>query len=197
MRVLTDTGPGLVRWALLAACWVAIPAQAAGQPEPTVSGIALASDSIPAGDPVGALWRSAVLPGWGQAYNGQLYKTPIVLGLIGGMVGFAVYNDNLFDEYNEAYLYGVYLGEDPHPFPEYEDSYLKYPGVSTSSLRSRRDSHRRSRNLFLIGSVLAYGLNVLDAYVNGHLIGFDVGEDLSAGLVAGPEQAAVRIRMRF
>jgi hypothetical protein len=155
------------------------------------------ADSVRIGDPVGALWRSAVLPGWGQAYNGQIYKTPVVIGIIGGLAGFAIYHNSQFHSFNEAFLYGVYIDEDPHPFPEYEDSYNKYPGVSTSTLQSQRDSHRRSRNLFMIGTVLAYGLNVLDAYVNGHLIGFDVGEDLTAGLVAGPLRARAVLQLRF
>ena len=148
------------------------------------------------GDPTGALWRSAVLPGWGQAYNGQFYKTPIVIGLIGGLAGLAIYSNNQFQTFNEAYLYGVYIDEDPHPFPEYEDSYDQYPGVSTSTLRSERDRYQRSRNLFLIGTLLAYGLNVLDAYVNGHLIGFDVSEDLTVGLrpEIGIPRASVRLR---
>ncbi|MFV1981152.1 MAG: hypothetical protein ACC655_08375, partial [Rhodothermia bacterium] len=34
-----------------------------------VSGIVVDADSIKTGDPKGALWRSALLPGWGQAYN--------------------------------------------------------------------------------------------------------------------------------
>ncbi|MFV1980862.1 MAG: DUF5683 domain-containing protein, partial [Rhodothermia bacterium] len=144
----------------------------------------------------GALWRSALLPGWGQAYNWQLYKTPIVVGLIGGLAGMAIYNNNQFHTFNEAYLYGVYINEDPHPFPEFEESYNKYSGVSTSTLRSERDRYRRSRNLFLIGTLLAYGLNVLDAYVNAHLIGFDVSEDLTVGVtpVVGFPGAAVRLR---
>lgn len=161
-----------------------------------VSGTVVHRDSIRTGDPKGALWRSALLPGWGQAYNGQLYKTPIVVGLIGGLVGLAIYNNNQFDTFNEAYLYGIYIDEDPHPFPDFEESYNKYSGVSTSTLRSERDRYRRSRNLFLIGALLAYGLNILDAYVNAHLIGFDVGEDLTVGLtpVVGLPLAAVRLR---
>jgi hypothetical protein len=162
-----------------------------------VVGTTISPDSIQIGDPTGAMWRSAVLPGWGQAYNGQLYKTPIVIGLIGGLAGLAIYNNNLFHSFNEAYLFGVYIDEDPHPFPEYEDSYNKYPGVSTSTLRSERDRHRRSRNLFLIGTLLAYGLNVLDAYVNGHLIGFDVSEDLTAGISPGVWYPRASVRLRF
>ena len=40
-----------------------------------------------------------------------------------------------------------------------------------------------------------YGLNILDAYVNGHLIGFDVGEDLSAGLIPDPAWPRLAVRI--
>lgn len=164
---------------------------------PVVTGTRVDSSAVRQGDPMGALWRSAVVPGWGQIHNGQAYKTPIIIGVIGTVVGFAVYNNNLFHELNEAYLYSAYLGEDPHPFPEYIDSYSKYSRYSTSTLRSQRDNYRRNRNLFMIGTVLAYGLNILDAYVNGQLVGFDVGEDLQAGLAIGPHGAGPSVRLRF
>jgi hypothetical protein len=128
----------------------------------------------------GALWRSAVIPGWGQLYNKQPLKVPVVVAALAGLTVLAVHNDKEFNRYNKAYLYGAYLEEDPHPFPEYESDYLAFPGVSTTTLRSQRDAFKRNRDLTIIGMVVAYGLNVLDAYVSGHLFDFDVGEDLSA-----------------
>ena len=172
-------------------------AQIADQDTGPVEGTIVYVDSIKAGDPTGALWRSAVLPGWGQAYNGQLYKTPIVVGLVGGLAGLAIHSNSQFHTFNEAYLYAVYLDEDPHPFPEFEESYNMYPGVSASTLRSERDRYRRSRNLFVIGALLAYGLNVLDAYVNGHLIGFDVGEDLAFGVIPNVGFPRASVRLKF
>ncbi len=171
--------------------------QVMGQGAGLVEGTVVHSDGVKTGDPTGALWRSAVLPGWGQAYNGQLYKTPIVVGVIGGLAGLAIYSNSQFHTFNEAYLYGVYLDEDPHPFPEFEQSYNKYSGVSTSALRSERDRYRRNRNLFLIGTLLAYGLNILDAYVNAHLIGFDVSEDLTVRVTPnlGFPRASVSLKL--
>ena len=136
--------------------------------------------------PTGALWRSALLPGLGQIYNRQPIKVPIIAVALAGLTAVAIHNDGQFDLYNRAYLYGAYLGEDPHPFPEYEDEYLQFPGVSTSTLRSSRDGYKRNRDLTIIGIVVAYGLNVLDAYVAGHLFDFDVGEDLSAISLVDP-----------
>jgi hypothetical protein len=189
-------------WTAVAALSIAInvgsPLKCIGQSDSVmVTGTRADSVTVRQGDPMGALWRSAVIPGWGQIHNGQLYKTPIIIGVLGTLVGFAIYNNNLFHELNEAYLYSAYLGEEPHPFPEYVDSYNKYSGYSASTLRSQRDNYRRNKNLFIIGTVLVYGLNVLDAYVNGQLVGFDVGEDLHAGLSIGAYGAGPVVRLRF
>jgi len=173
------------------------PHHATAQESAPVSGTPIDVDSLKIGDPVGALWRSAVLPGWGQAYNGQLYKTPIVVAALGGLIYLAIDNNNRFHTFNEAYLYGLNKDEVPNPFPEFEESYEMYAGASTSTLRSERDRYRRLRNLSIIGAVAVYGLNILDAYVNGQLIGFDVGEDLSASLGLQPVGRAFTVRVTF
>ena len=182
----------LSRW-IIAAILIAGASAARAQDRDSLSS---APKSISSHSPTGALWRSAVLPGLGQIYNDQPLKTPIVIAVLGGLTYVAIHNDNEFDRYNHAYLYGAYLGQDPHPFPQYENEYLQFPGIPTSILRSRRDAFRRNRDLTIIGIVVAYGLNVLDAYVSGQLYDFDVGEDLSSldGLGTGPFTMTLRVR---
>jgi hypothetical protein len=138
-----------------------------------------------------------VVPGWGQLYNRQPLKVPIVVAGLTGLTLLAIHNNNQFSRYNRAYLYGVYLGEDPHPFPDYQSEYEEFPGVSTSTLRSQRDGFRRNRDLTIIGIVVAYGLNVLDAYVSGHLFDFDVGEDLTSTHALSTPKMTMSLRFRF
>lgn len=147
--------------------------------------------------PTGALWRSAVLPGLGQIYNRQPLKVPIIVVALTGLTVVAIHSDSRFHLYNRAYLYGAYLNDDPHPFPDYEDDYLRFPGISTTALRSRRDAFRRNRDLTIIGIVVAYGLNVLDAYVSGHLYDFDVGEDLTSIHAVNPAPLRMSVRVTF
>ncbi len=156
-----------------------------------------AAASIRHHSPTGALWRSAVLPGLGQTYNRQIFKVPIIAATLGGLTWLAIYNDGEFGRYNRAYLYSAYLNEDPHPFPQYEDDYAEFSGISSTALRSRRDSFRRNRDLTIIGIVVAYGLNVLDAYVSGQLVDFDVGEDLASSLGSGSGPIVVSVKLRF
>ena len=43
-------------------------------------------------NPKVATFRSLVLPGWGQAYNKQYWKIPIVYGALGTTAGVFLYN---------------------------------------------------------------------------------------------------------
>jgi hypothetical protein len=45
--------------------------------------------------PMGAMLRSAVLPGWGQWYNGQKFKSILVIGGELGLIGNAYYQNQL------------------------------------------------------------------------------------------------------
>ena len=62
-----------------------------------------------------------------------------------------------------------------------------------SLLRQAREKSRRNRDLSVIGGGLWYGLSVLDAYVNAHLIDFDTDERLSVRLSPHPEGFSVRL----
>ncbi len=142
--------------------------------------------------PRGALLRSAVLPGWGQWYNGQPLKTPIILGAIGGLVYAVVTLNGDYRLYRKAYQYKAYqelvdrgtLAENPRL--DYRASYDEVASsvgaVSSGPLRSHRDLLRRNRDLSILGIGVVWALSVLDAYVSAHLLDFDVGEDLALGL---------------
>lgn len=161
--------------------------------------------------PRGALWRAAVLPGWGQIYNRQYLKLPFVYGGILGFAGAALYANSRYLLYRRAYLYAVWPHEDGVPrFPQYEDDYLQLiaeqglpldqaeelRGRLAPELRQFRDNLRRNRDLLYFGIGLYYGLTVLDAYVSAHLLDFDVGEELALGLKPGAGGIEGSIRWR-
>lgn len=216
------TAPRLLaaRWLLglvLPALACPAAAQDAAPPRvvPDTAGV-IALRRLPEGhSPRGALWRAAAVPGWGQVYNRQYYKLPIVYAGLGGVAGFALYTNAQYVTYRRAHLYAApesAWGTRGKPdYSHYEDEYLaaleksrvSYSGDPTAeSVRNRvyadfqriRDNLRRNRDLLYIGVGLFYGLTILDAYVNAHLLDFDVGEDLTVTVFPVPGGAGAVVR---
>ncbi len=56
-------------------------------------------------NPKKASFRSAVLPGWGQAYNKKYWKIPIVYGALGTTAAIFVFNLETYKSLKQAYIY--------------------------------------------------------------------------------------------
>jgi hypothetical protein len=157
--------------------------------------------------PGGALWRAALLPGWGQYYNGQYYKIPIVYAGLGALTAAAVYYTRQHRQWDRAFLYIrseelVEQGSlDANAYTQFETVYddlvaSEFSGieVSSSTIRPTRDNLRRNRDLFYVGVGLGYALSVLDAYVSAHLLDFDVSDELALTLRAQPQGLRATLR---
>jgi hypothetical protein len=126
-------------------------------------------------NPGTATLRSLILPGWGQAYNREYWKIPIVYGAIGTMAGFWIFNNMWYKRTRDAYDIRVNRPNSP-------DTALinpKLQPLSTSSLQFYRNAYRRDRDYSALYFIITWGLNIVDATVFGHLKEFDVSEDLS------------------
>ncbi|MCY4675161.1 MAG: DUF5683 domain-containing protein [Bacteroidetes bacterium] len=164
-------------------------------------------------DPNTAL-RRALVPGWGQLYNREYYKVPIVYVGIAAFSGSALLVNRRYLLYRHAYLYTARTNEDGMPvFPHYAGDYAKLIrdlGLNPESslmpeeiearrarlepqFRTNRDSLRRNRDLLYFGTIAWYGLTILDAYVSAHLAEFDVDESLTIQIVGGPEKLGLSI----
>jgi Family of unknown function (DUF5683) len=153
----------------------------------TDTGITTEKESVPLTDsmlrlkhdPAKATRRSAIIPGWGQAYNKQYWKIPIVYAAIGITAGTFVYNNKWYQRTREAYTI-VITGDTAN----YDQIDPKLVGLidSPESLQFYRNDFRRSRDYSVLFFLLAWGLNVVDATVSGHLKEFDVSDDLSMHL---------------
>lgn len=98
--------------------------------------------------PWGAVLRSAILPGLGQAYNESYWKIPIIWGFL----GFYTYK-----------------------WIEYDKEYQKYKSLNNIRFRNYYHDLRDSYSIYF---AIAYLLNVVDAYVGAHLFDFDVSENV-------------------
>ena len=72
--------------------------------------------------------------------------------------------------FKEEYLYRINNGE-----PRLEG----YTGYPNSSIYNLYQSYNKDFQLMIIISVAVYGLNLIDAYVFGHLYDFQIDENLS------------------
>ena len=119
--------------------------------------------------PAKAAFYSAIIPGLGQAYNQKYWKIPIVWGAIGTGIYFYIRNDNLFNDYRDAYKRRLAGFTDDEFFGR----------ISDNGLIRAQNQFRRNRELSLLITVGLYALNILDANVDAHLLQFNVSEDLS------------------
>ncbi len=139
--------------------------------------IADTADSTDAGfpEPKSVLFKSLIIPGWGQVVNKQVWKVPIVYALLGGVTGYSIYLTKKYHDYRAAF-YNSNAGNTDMRFGS-TPVYLQ--NANSASLRDNRNFFRNRRDFIYITILLAYGLNAIDAYVFAHLRSFDVSEDLS------------------
>ncbi len=126
-------------------------------------------------DPHKATLRSAIVPGWGQAYNHEYWKIPIVYGALSIPAATFIYNNNWYHRTQQAYTILVTGGD-----TDKINSKLK--GLSQENLQYYRNSFRKDRDYSVLFFLLAWALNVADATVFAHLKDFDVSRDLSMHL---------------
>jgi len=115
------------------------------------------------------LW--SLIPGGGQIYNGQAWKVPIIYGAFAGM-GYGIhYYYTRMVKFKDEYLYRV----NHNGTPNLAD-YANYP---TSNIYNLYNSYNRNFQLMVIITVGVYALNLVDAYVSGHLYDFRIDDDIS------------------
>ena len=124
-----------------------------------------------------ATQRSAILPGWGQAYNKQYWKIPLVYGVLAIPAATYQYNADLYTKAKFAYEAKFKAANGDNSDIAKIDPTLK--NLSLASLQSYRNIFRKDRDYSIMWFILGWGLNVLDATVSGHLKEFDINNDLS------------------
>ncbi|HZV12374.1 MAG TPA: DUF5683 domain-containing protein, partial [Candidatus Kapabacteria bacterium] len=109
--------------------------------------------------PLLATLLSAALPGAGQFYNEDYIKIPFIWAAV-GFFGYEVISNN-------------------NQFIKYQDMYFNSPDSTirgTQQYFNLKEQYRDDRDSYFSFFVLAYALNILDAYVGAHLFDFNVGD---------------------
>ncbi|NQT34976.1 hypothetical protein HQ587_07295 [bacterium] len=99
--------------------------------------------------PTGAALRSLAFPGWGQMYAGSPLKAVIYASL------------------EQGFIYGIYRQDKLYRF---------YSARGEDSIADVYLNDRNRLGWYLTATLI---LSVMDAYVEAHLYGFDVSDDLA------------------
>ena len=116
-------------------------------------------------NPSRAAMLSAIIPGLGQAYNGDYWKIPIFYTGLGVCIFLWSDNQQQYDRYREMYRQlgdGTYEGN-----------------LSEDNIKWYRDQFRRYRDYSIISTALVYALNIIDANVFAHFSTFDISDDIT------------------
>jgi hypothetical protein len=135
------------------------------------------TDTVKHHNPKLATKYSAMLPGLGQAYNKQYWKIPIIYGVLAIPVSTFIYNNDLYNKTKFGYTALIKQKNGDASDVSKIDPTLK--GLSIGSMQSYRNIFRRDRDYSILWFFIAWGVNVVDATVSGHLKEFDVSNNLS------------------
>lgn len=111
----------------------------------------------------------SLIPGGGQVYNRKYWKVPLVYATMGTTIYFTVFNNRQYHTFLDAFNSRLDSNQANDLLTVY----------TPQQLIQLQDQYRRWRDLSIILTVAAYGLQMLDAYVDAHLYNFDIDDDLS------------------
>lgn len=131
-------------------------------------------------NPTKATWLALVIPGGGQIYNRKYWKLPIFYGGFAGCAYALTWNNKMYKDYSTAYKDAINGNWNSTSITDLLPPGYKYSESQlTETLRKRKDTYRRYRDLSIFAFIGVYLLSVVDAYVDAELSNFDIGPDLS------------------
>lgn len=136
--------------------------------------VALASDAVVLRSRKDAMFRSLLIPGWGQIYNRQAVKGGIVLGsevaLLASGIAFHLAGESAYSQYRSQTSAGQ-LGQNPT--------------AQAQALYDTATSRYRVRNVLMFSAIGLWAANVADAYLSGvdgdQLLGGGVAQRVAVG----------------
>ena len=193
--------PGSVPAGVLASDTLAVDSLSAARTAPSVAALSATALSVAAdstGAPARALRRSLLVPGWGQATNGQVAKVPVIAAALAGTAAVLAFQQRRYVRYRRSAFWAGCLevpGRDvcADLTDADQQAWLATGSPSRTQAENTRNITRGRRDLSVLGLGVVYALQALDAYVAAQLIGFDVSEDVAVR--AAPGGLALRVRL--
>ncbi len=120
-------------------------------------------------DPGRAALYSALLPGLGQIYNGELFKVPIYWGCLACSTHFLVTNNVNYVRFKRIH------NEATNPDPNISGNVP----ISGETAKWYRDVYRRYRDYSIVATAAFYLLQIIDANVFAFMHDFEVDDNIS------------------
>ena len=149
-----------------------------------------------------AMYRSMIIPGWGQLYNNQIlvddlnakgektghfWQKTYTLGKVAIIyTGFTLLTLSYIDNSKN---YNIFLEEAQYRElnPGERNNLVQY---SDAGVLAGKDTYRRNKQVIIFSYIAVYAANVIDAYVAARLHYFNIDDKLSArvspGLISNP-----------
>lgn len=115
---------------------------------------------------------SALLPGLGQIYNGELFKVPIYWGCLMGSVYFLTTNHTNYVRFKR--IHNEATSSDPNISGNVP--------ISGETAKWYRDVYRRYRDYSIVATAAFYILQIIDANVFAYMHDFEVDDDITMNI---------------
>lgn len=153
--------------------------------QPEIKTVPMGSSDYMTKSPSEALWKS-IIPGWGQYYNEEYWKAPILFGAAVGLGGLIYYYNSEFNSYTDQLEAATKTGtkiaiENPDNLG---DTYFPIKknlltDLEIRQLKGNKEVNRDNRDMMAFYLLGVYVISAVDAYVGTHLYDFNVDDELS------------------
>ena len=131
--------------------------------------------------PIGAVGRSAVLPGWGQLYaHNRLLGVTSLVGTSGLLIGALITHQSFQDVYNNEYV-PVALNDDKSP-----EAVFQY---------NRANQRYKLRQFFLFAAAGVWAYSLIDSYVGANLYNAEAKADQLIDDMQQIEELGVQLKV--
>lgn len=133
-------------------------------------------------DPDVSWQRALLVPGWGQVYNGDSWKLPIIYAGYAASGWYYSDRQQTYQNFRRAYRIRVLEADEGYVLTAADISFLENTDLvntTTDGLRRQRDQVRRQRDYAVLYISAWHLISVAEAFVGGHMKSVDITEDIS------------------
>jgi len=140
------------------------------------------------GNPGKAALYSLILPGAGQFYNRRYWKVPLALAAEAAAIYLLNQNINEFRKWDEEWKFQLLNGTNN---PDVTSVY------DPAAIKRIRDNARQNKDYGWLGLIGIHFLAAAEAFIDRHLIEFDVSDDLSLKLSPAGAYGGIALSLNF